>query len=316
MRAVAIDAFGGIDKLKLQTVPVPQPGPGEVLIRVAFAGVAVWDPIEREGIFAKMMKLTPKFPLVLGSDGAGEVVAVGADVKTPRVGDTVYAAGFLNPKGGFYAEYAAIDAGLTTAPPPGMTLEQAAAFPGDAGTALRGLDDILHLKSGETVMIFGAGGGLGHLAVQLAKRMGAKVLAVASGADGVNLAKQIGADAVVDGRADDVTAAVRKFAPAGLDAALLAAGGKVADGALTALRAGGRVAFPNGVEPKPIAPAGVKVSSYDGNLDAELIKRLHDLIGTAPFVVHVARTFLLENAAEAQRMLDSHYLGKIALRVE
>jgi NADPH:quinone reductase-like Zn-dependent oxidoreductase len=310
-----VPSFGGIDKLRLRTLPVPQVGPGEVLIRVASAGVAVWDPIEREGIFAKMMNQTPSFPLVLGSDGAGQVVALGDGVARPHVGDTVYAAAFLNPKGGFYAEYAAVKAELTAPVPAGMSLEQAATMPSDAGTALRGLDDVLGVKSGESVMIFGAGGGLGHLAVQLAKRMGAKVFAVASGPDGVELAKRVGAGAAVNGRADDVASAARRFAPAGLDAALLTAGGPAADSALTALRPGGRVAYPNGVQPKPNPPAGIKAQAYDGNLDGPLIARLSRLIGSASFHVHVARTFPLEQAADAHRMLDTHYLGKLSLRV-
>ena len=83
-------------------------------------------------------------------------------------------------------------------------------------TALRGLDDTLALKPAESVMIFGASGGIGHLAVQLAKRMGARVFAVASGSDGVALVKRLGADAVVDGHKEDIVAAARQFAPDGL----------------------------------------------------------------------------------------------------
>jgi len=93
-------------------------------------------------------------------------------------------------------------------------------------TALRGLDDTLALKPGESVMIFGASGGIGHLAVQLARRMGARVFAVASGSDGVALVKRLDADAVVDGYKDDIAAAARQFAPKGLDAALITFGPK------------------------------------------------------------------------------------------
>ena len=152
------------------------------------------------------------------------------------------------------------------------------------------------------------------MAVQLAKRMGARVLAVASGDDGVALSKRLGADAVVDGRKDDVAAAARKFAAEGLDASLLTAGGEAAERALRAVRAGGRVAHPNGVEPKPSAQAGVKVSTYDGEPDKEIIDKLNRLIDAGPFEVHVARTFPLERATDAHRALDEHYLGKLALR--
>ena len=315
MRAIAIDSFGDVDKLRLQTLPVPKPDAGEVLIRITYAGVAVWDPIEREGIFAKMMNMKPKFPLIPGSEGAGEVVAVGTGVTTPRVGDQVYAVGFLNPKGGFYAEYVALSADLTQPLPPSMNAEQASTYAVDAATALRGLDDVLHLKPSESILIFGAAGGLGHLAVQLAKRMGAKVLAVASGSDGVDLCNRIGADLAVNGRSDDIVAAAKRFAPAGIDTALLAAGGPAADKALTTLKSTARIAYPNGVQPIPNPPAGLTAAAFDCAPEPELFARLQRLVGTAPFTVHVAKTFRLEQAADAHRMLDTHYLGKLAIKV-
>ena len=229
MQAAAIDRFGGIETITLQTLPVPEVGPDEVLIRVESAGVGVWDPFEREGGFAEMFGIEPKFPYVLGTDGAGTVAAVGEQVSRFKEGDRVYAVTLANPKGGFYAEYAAVKADNVSHVPDKLTTEQAGVMPCDAMTALRGLDDTLGLKPGESLMIFGASGGIGHLAVQLAKRMGARVLAVASGDDGVALARRLGADAVVNGRKDDVAAAAREFAPEGLDAALMTAGGEAAD---------------------------------------------------------------------------------------
>jgi NADPH2:quinone reductase len=314
MHAMAIDAFGGPDALRLQTLPVPPVGPGEVLIRLAVAGVGDWDPFEREGGYARLLGVTPAFPYVLGSEGAGTVAAVGAGVRRFTPGDRVYALGFLNPKGGFYAEYVAIDADLASLLPGDLTVEQAVVMGGVGTTALRGLDDTLGLTAGESVLIFGAGGGVGHLAVQLAKRTGARVLAVASGADGVALASRLGADVAVDGRSDDVAAAAGAFAPQGLDAALLTAGGEVADRALRAVRDGGRVAYPTGVRPEPTAPGAVRVSAFNGEPDRDLIERFNALVGRAPFTVHVARTYPLEGAADAHRDLGRHYLGKLALR--
>ena len=193
-------------------------------------------------------------------------------------------------------------------------------MPVDAMTALRGLDDTLALKPDESVMIFGASGGIGHLAVQLAKRMGARVFAIASGSDGVALIKKLGADVSVDGHKDEVAAAARQFAPSGLDAALITAGGPTADKALTAMRAEGRVAYPNGVEPGPKPPLGIEAKSYDGMPDPQAIEKLNRLIefsgapGIGPFEVHVARSFPLDQAAEAHQALDEHYLGKLVLQ--
>lgn len=144
--------------------------------------------------------------------------------------------------------------------------------------------------------------------------MGARVLAVASGDDGVALARRLGADVVVEGHTGDAAAAAREFAPDGFDAALVTAGGEAVDQTLKAVRDGGRVAHPNGVMPAPKAPPGVRLSSYDVEPNQEAIDKLNRLIEAGPFEVHVARTFPLEKAAEAHRALNDHYLGKLALR--
>jgi NADPH2:quinone reductase len=312
MHAAAIDEFGG--RITPHELPVPQIDTGEILIRVETAGVGVWDPFEREGGFAKMMGSTPKFPYVLGSEGAGMVVAVGSGVRDFKKGDHVYALALANPKGGFYAEYAAVPADHAAPIPRSLTVEQAGVMPVDAITALMGLDDTLHLKPGESILIFGASGGIGHMAVQLAKRMRARVLAVASGDDGVAMVKRLAADVVVDGRKDEVMPAALKFAPQGLDCALLTAGGKDAEEALAVIRKGGRVAYPNGVEPVPQPRAGIEMKSYDGVPTPQTIATLNGLIDQADFEVHIARTFPLDQAAEAHKALDGHFLGKIALQ--
>ena len=315
MHAAAIDSFGGDPSmLTPHNLPVPEIDDDEILIKVEAAGVGVWDPFEMEGGFARMMGTKPKFPYVPGTDGAGMVEEVGSNVKGFRKGDRVYALSLANQKGGFYAEYAAVKAYNASPIPRGLSVEQAGVFPVDAVTAMCGLDETLHLKAGESILIFGASGGIGHLAVQLARRMGARVFAVASGQDGVELVKQIGADVVVDGHKDDVLAAARKFAPDGIDCALLTAGGKVAEKALEAIRDGGRVAYPHGVEPEPKARSGVKEKAYDGEPSPDLIKKINKLVEQEPFEVHVAKTFPLEKAHDALRSLDEHYLGKLALR--
>ncbi len=314
MRAVAIDGFGGAETLRLQTLPIPEVGADEILIRVESAGVGVWDPFEREGGFARLFGTEPRFPHILGSDGAGIVEAVGERVTRFKKGDRAYGFSLLNPKGGFYAECIVLKAESASPIPARLTTLQAGAMPVDAMTALRGLDDTLGLKSGDSLMIFGASGGIGHLAVQLAKRMGARVMAVASGTDGVALARRLGADVVVDGHRDDIVAAARQFEPLGLDAALVTAGGEATDKALTAIREGGRVAYPNGVQPEPRVRTGVTIRSYDGMPDPQAIEKLNRLIESGPFEVHIARAFPLNQAADAHRALATHYVGKFALR--
>lgn len=315
MRAVALDRFGGPETLKVQTVPVPEPDADEILIHVECAGVGAWDPFEREGGFVEVLGVSPKFPYVLGTDGAGTVAAAGKNVKEIKEGDRVYAAALGNPKGGFYAQYTVVKADNASLIPGALSMDQAAVLPSDGLTALKGLEDVLRLQPDESVMIFGASGGIGHLAVQLAKRLGARVFAVASGEDGVSFVKSLGADAVVDGRSDKVLDAAREFAPDGIDAALVTAGGEATDRALAAIRPAGRIAYPNGVMPEPKAPARVKVEAYDGEGGREAVERLNQLIESGPFEVRVDRVFPLEQAAAAQAALEAHHLGKIALKV-
>jgi NADPH2:quinone reductase len=315
MQAAAINRFGGLDELSVRELPLPEIGPDEILIHVESAGVGVWDPFEREGGFVHLLGIEPKFPYVLGTDGAGTVADVDHRVTRFREGDRVYGMSVTNPKGGFYAEYTTIKADHASHIPDQLSTEEAGGLAADALTALQGLEDHLKLEKDESVMIFGASGGVGHLAVQLAKLMGARVLAVASGDDGVALARKLGADAVVNGRKQDVAEAARRFARDGLDAALLTAGGEAAEKALETLREGGRVAFPHGVRPEPQARPTLTIRSYNGRPNPEAIDKLNHLIEAGPFEVHIARVFSLDQIAEAHRTLQTHYLGKLALRI-
>nr|WP_308197112.1 zinc-binding dehydrogenase [Anaeromyxobacter sp. SG17] len=218
-------------------------------------------------------------------------------------------------EGGFYAEYAKLEEGRAAPIPSGLDAREAGALGADGITALRGLDDELRLRSGQSLMIIGASGGVGHIAVQLAKRMGARVLAVASRADGLKLVEKLGPDVAIDGRRKDVAKAARAFAPEGLDAALVLAGGDDVNAALATIKKGGRVAHPNGVEPIPEVPKGVELLAYDGTPSAEAFDRLNRLIGDAPFHVELGKLYELEEAAQAQRDVEKHHLGKLALRI-
>jgi len=311
MQAAAIDRYGGPEVLKPHVLPVPKPGSKEVLIRLEAAGIGVWDPEVRAG---EVELGKTGFPKILGNDGAGTVVAVGKGVERVSVGDRVYAYGY---EGGFYAQYVAVKEDETAIVPPNVPTDEAGALGADGVTALIGLEEKLKLRAGENLMIFGASGGIGHLAVQLAKRIGARVLGVASGKDGVDLVRRLGADAVVDGRsgAESVARAVRAFAPEGVDAALVLAGGGPVQQALGGMRKGGRVAYPNGVEPEPKGPAGVEVTGYDGVPSPEIFERLNTRIAAGPFHVELGQTYDLEHAAQAHRAVARHHLGKLALRI-
>ncbi|OLB72134.1 hypothetical protein AUI06_02060 [archaeon 13_2_20CM_2_52_21] len=319
MRAVAIDQFGSPDNLSVRTVPMPELEPNEILIRVESAGVGIWDVAECQGWTAKQLGLKPEFPWVLGSEGAGKVAAVGDKVSSFREGDLVYGLNWAtNPKKGFFAEYTSLGVDWVSKAPSKLPVEQVGALIIDGAVALRGLDEILRLRPDEKLMIFGAGGGIGHLAVQLAARKGAHVFAVASGEDGVALARRLGAEDAVEEHLGDLVASARKFAPKGFDAALVTAGGEAADRALTTMRDGGRVAHPFMPPPWPKARSTVRVLTYNesgywNKLDHGLIGKLNKLIDAGPFEVHLGSKFPLDQVADAHQLATSHYLGRLAL---
>lgn len=313
MRAAAIDRFGSPAVLKVRDLPAPKIGAQEVLIAVDTAGVGIWDAKTRSG---KWSEGDDEFPRVLGVDGSGTVVEVGSRVRRFAKGDRVYAYSYDNPKGGFYAELVAVAASKVAHIPEGLDFLTAGAIPVLALTALQGVDDTLGIRKNETVIIHGASGNVGMLAVQFAKARGARVLATASGRDGVAFAKRLGADEAVDGKRDDVVDAARDFAPDGIDAVLAFIGGKELTRCLDTLRKRGRAAYPNGVEPEPRKRKGITLKSYDATPGVREFERLRRAIEGSDFEVPIAAAFPLAGAADAHRRVEKgHLLGKIVLRL-
>jgi NADPH2:quinone reductase len=314
MRAAALDRYGGPEVLSLHSLPVPVPEAGEVLIAVDTAGVGKWDADIRDGWSPSGR--TSHFPLVLGTDGAGLVAAQGARVRHVAVGDRVYSYSWDNKKGGFYAEYVVVPAHTVAPVPEGLDLKHAGAIPTTGLTALQGIDDALRLTTDETVVIHGAAGGVGSLALQFAKLRGARVLATASGEDGVTFVRRLGADAAVDGRHDDIGAAARSLAPGGVDAVLGLAGGDSLEQCIKALRSGGRAAYPNGVEPTPRKQPGIKITAYDATAGYREFEQLNLAVTAAKLKVRIAAEYPLADAATAhERLAAGHVLGKIVLRI-
>jgi NADPH:quinone reductase len=311
MQAMAVDEFGSPEKLTLHTLPVPAVDAGEVLIRIEIAGVGIWDAMEREG---ELVYNEVHFPRVLGGECAGTIVAIGDGVERFAVGDRVYAQSFMNDKGGSYAQYVVVSEETIAPIPDGLDIMMAGGLPIASITALNNLQ-ALGIGSETKLMLWGASGGVGHVALQLSKRMGARVFAIASGTDGVALAKQLGADEAVDGHSDDITQRARTFAPDGFDAALVLVGGDDVQSTLSLMRQGGTVSFPNGVMPEPKATNGVELKKTNAIASRMVLDELNRLMGIGEFQVHIAQTFALEEAAQAQEAMKQHYLGKIVLRV-
>lgn len=315
MQALAFARFGGPEVVSLVERPIPMPGPGQVLVRVLSAGFGVWDVLEREGVLAGSAEQPPVFPYVPGSEGAGAVVEVGAGVQRWREGDRV--CGLLplrSPRHGFHAQFTVVDADRLWPVPSRLTLPQAAALPVDGGLAMHAVAVALAAGPGDAMLVFGASGGIGHMALQFARQRGARVLAVASGADGVALAERLGADMTIDGRRHALAPALRIFAPDGLDAALLTASPPDAATIVAALRPGGRIAWPHGVAAPP-ARADVSASAFGARAGALQVHAACRAAARGPFHLHVDARFALADIAGATQAIGRHHLGRIVLDV-
>lgn len=202
MRAFGFRRYGPPEVLEALELPRPEPGPGEILIRVAAAGVNPADWALRGGKLRPFVRLA--LPFVSGSDVAGVVEEAGAGTTKFAPGEAVYA---MTPttEGGGYAEYVVVSADNAARVPSGISLEVAGAVPLVSLTALQALRDKAELVSGEHVLIHGASGGVGSFAVQIAKTLGARVTATCSGRN-VELVRGLGADEVVDYTSEDAAA--------------------------------------------------------------------------------------------------------------
>jgi NADPH:quinone reductase-like Zn-dependent oxidoreductase len=193
MQAVRIHTYGGRDVLQYEEAPRPAPGAGEVLIRIHATTVNPFDIAKRSGYLAAFMPDT--FPLILGTDVSGVIEETGAGVENFLAGDPVYARAGVY-RDGAYADYVTVFASDVAAKPSTLDHIHAAALPHVSLTAWMALYEAAHLSAGQTVLIHGAAGGVGHIAVQLAKLRGAKVIGTAS--ENLDFLRQLGVDQVVN----------------------------------------------------------------------------------------------------------------------
>jgi NADPH2:quinone reductase len=304
MRAVAIEGFGGTARLELLDLPVPEPGSDDVLIRVRAAGVGPWDVKTREGLFGKR-----SFPYVLGSEAAGTVVGAGENVAGLREGEEVYVY-----SGGCYAEYVAAPAEKMARKPASLSFEEAAGVPVAGSTAYQGIVEEIGLKEGEAVLIVGATGGVGTMAVQVAAALGARVLGTASPPNHDYLLS-LGAAEAIDYRGDWVTAA-RSIAPGGVDAVFDCVGGESFRRSFEAVRDGGRVvtivAFGEEIEPG----RGITHRAFSARAERRKLEKLSEMFDAGELRAVIEDFLPLEEAAKAHERVEAgHTRGKIVLRV-
>jgi NADPH2:quinone reductase len=313
MPAMGFDRHGASERPALRELPVPTPGPGQLLVRLHAAGVGHWDRLERDGVFARRSSRPARFPLVTGAEGAGVVVAAGPGAGDFQAGERVYGL-LLRHAGepGTHAGFALFEGRLARRVPPWISMDQAAVLPVDGMVALRGLRDALAAGARDALVVFGASGGVGHLALQLARAMGLRTLAIASGPDGLRLAARLRADEVVDGRRRGFEREVARFA--GTRAlALLTAGGEAAARVVAAMPAGSRVAWPEGVGVAPAPRGGTGPGAYATRFEPALLDALHAHAIGNRLLPHVSRRFPLRALSRAFDAIAEHHLGRIAV---
>lgn len=308
MMAWRVHEFGPPETMQFERVPRPEPGPGEVLVKVEAVGVGPWDGWIRAGKSA----LPQPLPLTLGSDLSGEVVGVGPDVSERRVGDQVY--GVTNPRFiGAYAEYALASAGMVSNKPTSLSHVEAASVPVIAVTAWQALFDQAQLKGGQLVVIHGAAGNVGSYAVQLARRAGLQTIATAAAND-IPLVRDLGADAVIDYRAQRFEEQVREA-----DAVIDLVGGETQDRSFQVLHRGGKLISAVSHPDQDLAKRhGVEATFFLVNVTSRYLMQIARLVDDGKLRTKVGAVLPLTDAREAHLMLERvrpQPKGKIVLAV-
>jgi NADPH2:quinone reductase len=320
MRALICESFGPPENLALREVPVPQPGEGEVQIRMHAAGLNFPDTLIIQDKY--QIKATP--PFAPGGELSGVVTAVGPGVSRLAVGDRVAA---LTHWGGF-AEYAIAQEARTTKVPASMDLDTASAFTLVYGTAHYALKQRGTLKRGETVLILGASGGVGLAAVEVAKAMGARVIAGASTAEKLAIARRFGADELVNYTEQDLKAVVKQLTGGkGVDVVYDPVGDKLADPAFRTIGWNGRylvIGFAGGQIPSlPLNLALVKGAAIVGVFWGDFVARepeghhanmaeLYDMHARGLLKPMISERFAIaEGGLAIRQMMDRKVTGKV-----
>lgn len=320
MRAIRVHDYGGPEVLRLEDLPVPEPGPGEARVKIAAAGVNFIDIYHRSGQYKGTL------PMIPGMEASGIVDAVGPDVSDVQVGDRVVYA----MRQGAYAEYAIVPATMLAPVPAGIDLHQAAAVMLQGMTAHYLTHSTYPLRQGDIALIHAAAGGVGLLLVQIAKRCGARVIGTVSTEEKATLAREAGADDIILYTREDFSAAVRRLTDgAGVHVVYDSVGKTTFEGSLDCLRPRGYMVL-FGQSSGAVPPFDPQVLNAKGSLFLtrpslghylltrdELLWRAGDLfawMAAGELKVRIDATYPLEQAAEAHRALASRATsGKLLL---
>jgi NADPH2:quinone reductase len=323
VRAAVCRSYGAPEVVVVDEFPAPDCGAGQVRVRVHAAAVNFPDVL----VIADEYQMTAPLPFVPGSEFAGVVAEVAQDVQAVAVGDRVFGSVFV----GAFADEVVVGAANVTRIPSGVEDAAAAAFGVAHRTAYHVLRSVARAQPGEELVVLGAGGGVGLAAVQLGVELGARVTAVASSAEKLEVAASYGATELIDHRAGDLRQALRERHPAGTDIVVDPVGGDVAEPALRSLRWNGRfvtVGYASGEIPriplnlvllKGIHVLGFQFLTFATNAPDEMLRNdaeLMELLGSGRATPHIGATFAFDDVTAALRhVADGKAIGKVALTI-
>ncbi len=299
MKAAVIREYGGPGVLHLEDVADPEIGPGDILIRVAAAGINAIDTAERAG---HTRDWHPTFPAILGWDVAGKVVAVGSEAKGFAEGDDVFAWGYHT-----YAELCRVAAAVVAKVPAEIDLETAAALPLVGTTGCQLISVASGLVAGQTVLVSGALGGVGRLAVFTAKDRGAKVIAGVLGRQ-LDAAAALGVDQVVAIDDSDALGALPK-----VDVVANTVRGETAERLLAKLKPGGTFASVTGAPGTAAQHPSVRVVAFISKQSAETLRYVADAVTSGRLSIPIGHRLPLAEAAKGHSLVEGGSAGKVLL---
>ncbi len=327
MKAMTIPSYGEPSVLRLVDLPDPTPGERELLIRVKAAGLNPVDTKLRSGAFRAPIEL----PIVPGFDVSGVVEAVGKGVSNFQAGDEVFASPPLF-KAGSHAEYVVIDERLVALKPAGLSHVEAAALPLALITAWEVAHDMAWLRSGQTVLIHAAAGGVGHLLVQLARAAGCTVLATASSPASMGLLRWLGVEHPINYKTTDVAERVKEITDGqGCDAVFDLVGREVFMSSIALVKVRGSlttiVGIPKDADLTPLFLKSARLNAeFMGAIalaggvathQSRILGEAADMVAQNKLKPHVARTFTLDNLAEAHELQETGSVtGKLVIEME
>jgi alcohol dehydrogenase len=308
MKAAQITEYGDASAVVINDIDKPAAGQGEVLVEVYASSINPFDITVRSGRVQEAMPLT--LPVTLGGDIAGVIAAVGAGVSHVAVGDKVYGqAAAVAGNSGAFAEFARTKGGQVAKAPATIDLQQAASLPLVGVSAAQALITHLQLQNGQKILITGGTGGIGSIAIQIAKHLGVHVTATATGSDGIALAQKLGAETIVDYKAHDIAELARDF-----DAVFDTVGGDIYEKALRLVKENGTIVS---AEDKLTQQLHITAIAQVTKVTTEMLDKLREFVEAGVVTPQVDTVFPLAQTADAFRAKESGDIkGKVVILIK